>query len=174
MTIEDAIAKHQPWQHPWEMTEMLTFLLARQPKVVLEIGTHRGGSARVFRDILHPDLIVTIDKEAMAEGNMEGITCIVGTSQHKETQRQVREALADRAADFVFIDGGHSYPEVTQDWQMYGQFASDNGIIGVHDIGAFPSQQTHGCHVSLFWNEISSKNRTVEFRQEQGTGLVLL
>ena len=63
--------------------------------------------------------------------------------------------------DFSFIDGGHSYSQVRQDfWNVYNR-TKKNGIIAIHDIFTTGDKTNE---VPLFWSDlkISPAFRMVE------------
>jgi len=180
MEYAELIERHSPWQDPWELNELLLLLNRHGPfDAVLEIGTHRGNSARVWRDALKPELVVSVDKsrEVLDESDLDGIEVLTGLpSQHKETVRLVELALHGHSLDFLFIDGGHSYPEVCADWELYPRLLEHHGFVALHDINAGHSSGSKGCHVRLLWDEIRDGNQTVAWAAPggQGTGLVYL
>lgn len=81
-----------------------------------------------------------------------------------------------RPFDAVFIDGDHTLPGVTRDWEMYGPLAP---IVGFHDIdGRGQRQRTTGepVEVPILWDELKEAYETVEFIGSQrgmGIGVVL-
>ena len=182
----DLIELHAPEQDRWEANELLLLLSRFKPyDVILEIGTHRGGSARMWRDALEPRLLITVDKNEgplsrdddprFSDEDFDGIEGIFGLpSQHAETRRRVKAAIGEGKVDMLFIDGSHVYADVWQDWDYYGAFARPEGIVVFHDIGTGPSTSSKGCHVNLVWNEIADANRTIEFRKNHGTGVIFL
>ena len=56
----------------------------------------------------------------------------------------------------MFIDAGHFYGEVRNDWITYGALSDD--IVCFHDIN-YP-------HVARLWNEIKAEYETLEIVSE--------
>lgn len=174
MDFAEMFECHRPWQDEWEMRHLVGFVAAEtEVRTALEIGTHRGGSARMWRDCFGCR-VVTVDVEPFDLGDdMEGITVVQGRSQSPETRRLVAEKLGG-PADFLFVDGGHSYPEVWADYEIYGRFVRPGGVIVFHDVGAGNSPNPVGCHAGIVWGEISGKGgRSVTWKNGQGTGAII-
>ena len=106
------------------------------PKVIVEIGTYRGGSARLWNALFSPSVIITIDASKMADlDDVPGVHYLHGQpSQNEETLDNVRRILDGREIDFLFIDGGHLYPEVKADFEMYYPLVRGGGVIMFHDV----------------------------------------
>lgn len=170
MTSAEAFALHQPWQDEWELDQLTRMLLADVGvDVVVEIGTHRGGTARYWQDALDTKLVVTVDKVPCDDiGDAVGVFGF--PSQHPETVRLVHQAV-NMPVDMLFIDGGHTYWEVWEDYERYGGMVRPGGAVVFHDIGAGVSSSAKGCHVPMVWDEIVRKGgKTVAWRKSQGTG----
>lgn len=118
--------------------EMLVDLVAStNPKVVLEIGTHRGGSADVFSRYLNPEILITIDSGEKPEGTIiiDGVYYLWNSkSQDMKTFDKVINIIEHRQIDFLFIDGGHLINEVTQDYELYSPLVREGGLIGFDDV----------------------------------------
>jgi hypothetical protein len=92
--------------------EIMAGLYAQvQPKSVVDIGTYRGKSAKIWK-YLGAETVYSIDKEPVT---VEGIECITGDSSLIPW---------DKSVDLVWIDGDHSYPGVKADlckWMPWAQ-----------------------------------------------------
>ena len=158
-------------QNPFELREYLKLVQARRPRVVVEIGTARGGMLYCFCQLAAPDaLIISIDLpgapncggQTRAERGYfssfttpgQQIRFIPANSHFHATREALRELLRGRPADVLFIDGDHSYGGVKIDFDMYAGFTAADGLLTLHDICLRPEHWGAGNDVGLFWDEI--------------------
>lgn len=171
---QEAHARANPSISLKEADYLLTCLQSVDVRHVLEIGTHRGCSARLWRDVLRPELLITVDWEPMLDGqDMDGIVVVRGNrSQDPVAQQAVREALAGRNVDFLFIDGGHRYEDVRDDYRAYGPYVRRGGIVAFHDIDV--SNEEHD--VGRLWRALVGDPGTIttEVHDDAGTGMGVL
>lgn len=156
----------EPAQSRYEISELLKILDEEKPKVMLEIGTLEGGTLFLFSRTAPTDaVIISVDfppakslfrlraplyKTFTSAG--QELHLLIEDSHDKITLEKVKNALAGRKVDFLFIDGDHSYEGVKKDFEMYSQLVGPNGTIAFHDI--LP-QINSG--VDRFWKEIKLK-----------------
>jgi cephalosporin hydroxylase len=164
-----------------------------KPKVILEIGTARGGTLFLFSNIAHEEAILisvdlsqTIEKRILfryIKKEKQKIYLIQGDSHKFETLRKIEGILRDNRVDFLFIDGDHSYEGVKKDFEMYSPLVRKGGIIAFHDI--IPDYYTkYGIktgswagEVYKFWNEIKEKYEHLEIvkdRNQNACGIGVL
>lgn len=132
-----------------------------RPQVVVEIGSLRGGTLWAWTRVATPDAVIVavdlavegyIGNISTADGlarSGQTVELVVGDSHDESTLRRVVEVLNGRRADFLFIDGDHSYQGVKADYEMYGPLVRPGGLIAFHDI--LPQQ---GSEVAAFWAEL--------------------
>jgi len=86
-------------------------------------------------------------------------------NSHKDNMiSEVGDVLKDEKADFLFIDGDHSYVGVKKDFANFKQFVADDGIVAFHDIIA------SDLGVKKFWSEIKGNysSREIIVKKDQG------
>lgn len=166
---EETIREHQPSLSVAEADFVLMALQTVNVRHVLEIGTHRGCSARLWRDVLQPELLITVDWEPMlGDFELEGIEVVKGhPSQDPRTQQAVREILAGRNVDFLFIDGGHRYDEVLADYRAYAPLVRKGGIIALHDIDV--QNELHD--VGRLWKSLAEDPNLITREVHDSTGM---
>ena len=179
-----------PIQIREEIKSLLLILDKVKPKVILEIGTSRGGTLFLFSYITHKEatlisvdlnqhLWVRILLEYILKGKQK-IFLIQGDSHSIETLRKIEGILRDNKVDFLFIDADHSYEGVKKDFEIYSPLVRKGGIIAFHDIipdyyakrGIKPSSGVY-----KFWNEIKGKYEHLEIikdRNQDGFGIGVL
>jgi len=172
-------------QNPVELREYLALVHALRPKVVVEIGTARGGMLYCFCQLAAPDaLIISIDlpgapncggqtpaereyySSFVAPG--QRIKFIPANSHFHSTREALRNVLNGKKADVLFIDGDHSYGGVKIDMDMYAEFSAQGGLLTLHDICLLPQHWGAGNDVGLFWREIKGCYETREIIDPKG------
>ncbi len=168
-----------------EMLRLLAMVKARQPKVVVEIGTAAGGMFYAFAQLAHPEaLLVSIDLPGgpYGGGNTEResklFLSFLGPKQraffvrdrsgHWSSRRDVERILGDRKVDLLFIDGDHSYGGVVADYTMYSPLVAEGGMIAMHDIVLEPDSFGRGADAGLAWQFIREGKRWEEIFDPNG------
>jgi cephalosporin hydroxylase len=175
-----AIAAGAAQKHA-ELTGLVEHVLARQPRVVVEIGTMSGGTLRAWCECAADDaLIVSID---LPNGRWGGgyherdvprlrgyardgqrVELIAGDSHHPGIRAKLVKVLDGAPIDFLFVDGDHTYPGVKADFKDYAPLVRAGGWIAFHDVLDHP--QVPDCDVSVLWDEIRDRFDTREFAVE--------
>lgn len=128
-----------------EILPLLELLKQLNPKTIIEIGTHRGGTLFLFSQIADPSaVVISVDYQYPSEEyrktlpklarKNQRIYCVQGDSHDSATLDRVKEILGSRSVDFLFIDGDHTYEGVKQDFYGYSDLVKEKGIIAFHDI----------------------------------------
>jgi cephalosporin hydroxylase len=172
-------------QRTWELQSLIGEVRRVRPAVVVEIGTHRGGTLVCWAVVAPPGAhLVSIDMMTPGEGlgaraedlaRVRGVlrpsqrlTAITGDSHAPGTFAQLREALAGTPIDVLWIDGDHSYEGATKDLVMYGPLVRPGGLIAFHDIHGsvvVPESKAH-----IVWQEIKPRYRAREFIADASPG----
>lgn len=166
-----------------------------EPKVVVEIGTKRGGSFFVWARYFKPTHLISVDlpggihgggypeqkgpflKSFLSDHSEGNVHLLRGDSHSMETYEQLVALLNGRAIDFLFIDGDHRYEGIKQDFEMYHPLVRPGGYVGFHDIVASDYHHKMDCYVDRLWGELKERYVHYEFieRPEQhkyGLGLL--
>jgi predicted O-methyltransferase YrrM len=164
---------------------------SRNPKIIVEIGTYRGGTFFIWvRSNPNLELIISIDLPDGAFGGgydvrrqrlyrqflNDRIECkaeFLRTNSHDpKTFSKVSEILMGRDIDFLFIDGDHSYEGVKQDFDLYSPLVREGGLVAFHDIVT----KVDAHEVYRFWDEIKNQYRYKEFIEnpdgKMGIGMI--
>lgn len=158
-------------QIPSEITRLARTVAALKPKIILEIGTARGGTLLIWSSIASEE-VITCDLEHSAAqkpllealpppGSKCRVTLVTGNSHDAAFKQRVAHALHGRKADFIFIDGDHTVEGVTADYNDYQEFVRPGGIIAFHDI--VESQPLVTNQVYHLWKTIKPNAVTEEF-----------
>jgi predicted O-methyltransferase YrrM len=184
----------RPMQRPAEIRSFLELLEADPPRIVLEIGTGRGGTLYLLAQPARVDaLLVSIDAPPAGYEfggrpeykrrarlyrtlgrDRQRIVYIVGDSHGEETRSEVLRALDGKLVDVLFIDGDHSRAGVEADFRTYSPLVRRGGLVAFHDIVPGPPAQVGG--VPMFWLEIRTDDalEIVEDPDQQSFGIGVL
>lgn len=167
--IASLACRYRALQREGELAQLIEILLARRPKVVVEIGTCHGGTLRAWCECATDDaLLISVDMPGgefgggyddwqggqIARHRRAGQQLILlrGDSHDADTHRRVLETLAGRTIDFLFIDGDHTYEGVRADFEDYAPFVSQAGIVALHDVVPYPEDPR--CQADRYWREL--------------------
>lgn len=175
----------RPYQVRWEILSLLEIVRALKPQTVLEIGTARGGTLLFWTRTIPQDAhLISIDLPAGNFGDgyvtwrapiyrslaigRQRIDLLRGDSHSQPTLDQTKKLLHGKSVDFLFIDAGHTYNDVKQDFEMYSGLVTPGGLIAFHDIAVHPPST--GCEVHRFWAEVKTQFPSGEFIQDAEQG----
>ena len=165
--FKDPDAPVNPDQCLFEFTTLLEIYKKLSPKVVVEIGSCFGGSLYQWMKHAKPGTkVVSIDLPGAAYGHPQAAQYVgqwpkwapPGIEFHSIQANSADPATKQRLlqitdhADFLFIDGNHTYAGVRSDFLMYGPLVKSGGIIVLHDIT--PNIREPLCEVHRLWQEI--------------------
>jgi cephalosporin hydroxylase len=174
-----------------EISSLLRKVLELRPKVVVEIGTYKGGTLFMWSRIEpSPEKIVSIDlpggrygggynrnrrklyREFVADRPGTEMTLFQCDSHSSATLKRLREILDGSPVDFLYIDGDHSYDGAKQDFEMYSPLVRTGGIVAFHDIVT----TADGCGVDRLWDELKKSYPHEEYtdgtRGKKGIGVL--
>jgi len=121
-----------------------------EPSPMVEIGTHKGVSAWALGSGNPDGKVFTVDiNPTSGEYISKNAECFIGDSVELSTQ------MPDKI-ELLFIDGGHTYEQVTADYETYQSKMRGGGLVLIDDIFS----PTAG--VMKFWKQLKHKNK-IEF-----------
>lgn len=163
-------------QHPAEIGGLCELARPIRPKVIVEIGTSQGGTLYLFSRLVEPGgTVISIDKpgepgsvrpvmravyRTFGKKNGAQIITLDRDSHATSTHEEIRQLLAGRPIDLLFIDGDHSYEGVKADFHTYRQWVAPTGLVGLHDIAHSDNHRT--IKVPRFWRELTSQSVNVQ------------
>lgn len=138
----------------WMYQQLIT---TSRPDVIIETGTHRGGSALFFAQMAelcrHPMDVITIDFNPKLDydPNQHRITSIRGISTADATVVQVHRKLAElssarKLSVMVVLDSDHSKANVLAELRLYAGFVTPGQWLVVEDtnVNGHPVLPDHG------------------------------
>ena len=154
-----------------EITALAKEVEALKPKIILEIGTARGGTALIWAHLAEKKLITCdlLDKKGFADlvrafppaDSDCQVSVMIGDSHSTDFLARVRKELDGELVDFLFIDGDHTEIGVRQDYELYSPLVRPGGLIAFHDI--VDDQPLPTNEVQHFWKKLSPGRDTKEF-----------
>lgn len=155
-----------------EISSFLDRISALDARVIVEIGTAKGGTLLLLARSAHPRAtLISID---LPDGNFgegypvwripiyrrfalptQALTLIRADSHLGSTRERVETALEGRQIDLLFIDGDHTYEGVRRDYEDYAPLVRPGGLIAFHDIVEGPPEAVGG--VPRFWKELHER-----------------
>jgi predicted O-methyltransferase YrrM len=131
-------------QIPGEITQLAQAVQAIKPKIIVEIGTARGGTLLIW-SYLASRKVITCDLNNMGlqrplfsrfppPGSDCQVTLLSGNSHDAAFKARLAKELNGEKADFMFIDGDHTESGVEADFNDYKEFVRPGGLIAFHDI----------------------------------------
>ena len=137
----------------WSAVELFQRL---KPRVIVETGTHKGGSALLYSDMAKvlkfECTIVTIDPNPKwsVDPSAEGIVSIRGYSTEPGVVAQVETIIRAHTRNggsvMVFLDSDHSEANVAAEMRVYAPFVTVGSYLVVEDgiVNGHPSFPEHG------------------------------
>jgi predicted O-methyltransferase YrrM len=177
-------------QNDYELRRFLERVQVQKPRVVVEIGTARGGMLYCFAQLAARDAtLVSIDlpgapncggqtateREVFATFGpaSQQMHFIPADSHLPATREQLVQILAGRRVDLLFIDGDHSYEGCLADFDIYRDLVAPDGLIVFHDICMFPDEW-QGAAVGVTWQELKARYGGEEIIDPEGVSTRLL
>lgn len=138
----------------WMIVELFQKL---RPSVVIETGTHHGGSASFYADILMTlgieSQVITIDinPKWSFDPKLKKIHSIVGYSTEQNIFLKVKNLAKDILRKqpgnvIILLDSDHSEKNVLAELKLYSLLVSKGSYIVVEDtnVNGHPSSPSHG------------------------------
>jgi len=154
-----------------EIIALAKAVAALKPRIILEIGTARGGTLLIWSSlaskmVISCDLVHRAAQKPLFEAlpprdSACRVQLLTGNSHEAVFKQRVAQALNGEKADFLFIDGDHTEAGVAQDYNDYREFVRPGGIIAFHDI--IENQPLPDNQVYHFWNKVKQGQVVEEF-----------
>lgn len=164
----EAVEVHGALQKPNELAGLLALLVDEAPRVVVEIGSDAGGTLWAWRQLPSVEYVVAVSLPAAGFHSgrpldRHGAIVIEGDSHDPDVAALLAAVLLDPAcdwpADFLLIDGDHTYDGVRQDFEMYAPMVRTGGLVGFHDICPHPGMPE--VEVNRFWRDLSGDREEI-------------
>ena len=163
-------------QIPGEITRLAQAVQAIKPKIIVEIGTARGGTLLIW-SYLASKRVIACDLNDMhrqrplfsqfppPESHCQ-VTLLSGNSHEADFKARLARELNGEKADFMFIDGDHTESGVEADYNDYKEFVRPGGLIAFHDIVEKQPLPTN--QVFHFWKRLKVGADVQEFVADPG------
>ncbi len=142
-----------------------------RPRIILEIGTARGGTLLIWSSlasdkVISCDLVHRQPQKVLLESlpppdSRCQVRLLTGNSHDPAFKQRVAEELGGEKVDFLFIDGDHTKEGVTADYEDYREFVRPGGMIAFHDIVERQPYATNQVH--HLWQRIKQTHAVEEY-----------
>jgi cephalosporin hydroxylase len=127
-------------------------VVSMRPDVIVETGTHRGGSALFLAtlcDLLQQGQVITIDIDETHKAFRPlhpRIAYLTGSSTDPAIVDQVRSMIAGRRNVIVILDADHNRDHVLAELRIYSELVPPNGYLIAEDtnINGHPAYPDFG------------------------------
>ena len=152
--FDELMKRGVPAQHPSEWKAFLeiceVYLENHKIKnpIVVELGLFDGKQKEFYKQLLGAEYI------GISINSRRCIPDISGSTHDPRTLEALKEKLNRRSINILFIDAGHSYEDVKEDFETYSPLCDD--IIVLHDIESrrYDGPTRRKAEVWKFWDEL--------------------
>lgn len=180
------LSGRNPSQNEYELTRFIALLNARRVRRYLEIGARHGDTFYTIMTSLPPGSYgVAVDLPGGLWGTVKSKSALLNAvEQVNKSDRIAREIFGNSQDikvvsriqqmapfDAILIDGDHTLPGVTQDWNLYRKMAP---LIAFHDIvGIGMREKIHSSpvEVPLLWDRLKSEGYKVHEFIDHGSAM---
>jgi len=135
---------------PLDLWIFQEIIVATKPEIIIECGTHMGGSALFLASIcqlIGTGRVLTIDIKPLPSGPAHPlITYLHGSSTDPVIVDQIRKIVDRNRKVMVILDSDHSEPHVSREIQLYKDFVGIGYYLIVEDtnINGHPTLASFG------------------------------
>ena len=128
---------HPIWQNVLDLWSQQEAIAEIRPKLLLETGTNRGGSALFYAhlfDLLGGGRVVTVDVERLHDLTHPRVQFLLGSSVDERVVETMRESA--RRADgpvMVVLDSDHAEAHVSAELRAYADLVTPGSLLLVQD-----------------------------------------
>lgn len=132
-------------QWPTDLIILQEIVHEQKPKIIIETGTYKGGSAIFFASLLallrNNGKVISIENNLSKEVKKKikkhplgkKIILIEGDSTDDYTIESIKKIIGNEKNIMVFLDSDHSYKHVLNELRIYQQFVSVGGYLCAFD-----------------------------------------
>jgi cephalosporin hydroxylase len=125
------------WQNTFDLWLIQEAIWEIKPALIIETGTHHGGSARFYAhllDLIGAGRVVTIDTAKRDVIPHPRIEFVDGSSTSEEVVNRVRKVVDSAPGPvMVILDSDHSAPHVRRELELYARFVTPGSFLLVQD-----------------------------------------
>ena len=173
--FEKLWAQGRPSQHSGEWRMFLELCESYLEKhkirnpIVVELGLFANTQKKFYEQFFGSEHI------GIDTGRKRCVPDIQGNTHDPMTLEILKEKLAGRPVNILYIDASHTYESVKKDFEMYSPLCTD--IIALHDINLGRGKTKETRQVWRFWDELKiteCKNFSfTSIEREMGTGVMV-
>jgi cephalosporin hydroxylase len=121
------------WQSPLDLWTTQETISEIRPGLLIETGTHRGGSAKFYADLMDVlgfGKVLTIDVVDIHDLDHERVRFLHGSSTAPEIVEEVRrEVERTEGPVMVILDGNHDRDHVAAELELYAPMVTPGSLL---------------------------------------------
>ena len=127
------------WKNPLDLMIYQEIVYEVRPTLVVETGTHSGGSALFWRDMMRLTdgrefvEVVSVDVRNADMKPVDGVTFLTGSSTDPAIVDAVAYTVAQHERVLVNLDSDHAYQHVRDELDAYHGFVTPGSYLIVED-----------------------------------------
>lgn len=122
---------------PTDLIVYQEIIVENEPDLVIEAGTHRGGSAYFLASIcelIGNGEVITVDKTTYPDQpSHPRLTYLVGSSTSEKIAKKIRENVGVEDDVMVILDSNHTKEHVCEELTIYSELVTEDNYIIVED-----------------------------------------
>jgi len=160
---------------PTDMWNYQEIIAETMPDVIVETGTHRGGSALFFAticDLIQKGEVISVDIDDSFRANQPvhpRLTFLSGSSTDPAIVADIERRIAGRTNVFVILDSDHRRDHVLDELRIYSKFVPVGGHLVVEDtnVNGHPVYPEFGPGPREAVDQFLTENRQFEVDRSQ-------
>lgn len=122
------------WKNPVDLVVYQMIARDVEPTLVIETGTHLGGSAEFWFDMMDGEgRVITIDIDQRCSWGGWGVLALEGTSTAPEIVEAVKKLVGPYDRVLVNLDSSHRYLHVLDELETFAPFVTPGSYLIVED-----------------------------------------
>jgi cephalosporin hydroxylase len=135
--VETRWMGHTVQKTPFDLWTMQEIIVEKKPDLIIETGTHKGGSAQFFGSVLEMlghGRMITVDIEAFPEVvKHPRVEYLIGSSTAPEIVAKIRQSIQPGDKVMVLLDSDHRYQHVINELKLYASMVTPGQYLIVED-----------------------------------------
>ncbi|MCJ7617584.1 MAG: class I SAM-dependent methyltransferase, partial [Desulfobacterales bacterium] len=138
--------RKEEWLAYLEICELYLKKHAIKKPMVVEIGVYKNKQKKFYEQLLGAEHI------GIDISDRRSVPDIKGDTRNPETLTRLKEKLAGRNINILFIDGCHQYDDVRKDFKAFSPLCTD--IVAFHDTEIGRRGGRDGHQAWVLWDQL--------------------
>ncbi len=121
------------WKNPVDLVIYQEIVREVRPTLVIETGTHLGGSAEFWHEITH-GRVITVDVDQQCKWPPRAaVVALEGSSTDPRIRAMIKKRVRSDDRVLVNLDSSHTHGHVTEELDAYSKFVTSGSYLIVED-----------------------------------------